>query len=141
MSLTDIKEKLFKTCYSGAPSALTDAVPNSTTPQDQQGPGGLKVKLKLNVNGHANSVNGQNGATGAGVEVTNDGEKYDGYRDLDEVKRDFDLIWGNAKRCELGFTESRVTGDVRADCVSVLCNVVQITRRSLGFTKTLRSCM
>jgi hypothetical protein len=88
MSLSVMQEKLAKTGRTGG-----EAIPPASTG------GGLKLKLKI---GGAGATPGtpiaQQAGSGQSLKLGDD--KYEGYRDLDEVKRDFDLIWGNAKRCE-----------------------------------------
>jgi len=88
MSLSAMQEKLAKTGKTGVEAGL----PASTG-------GGLKLKLKI---GGASASAGVPASqqTGNGQVLGLADDKYEGYRDLDEVKRDFDLIWGNAKRCE-----------------------------------------
>lgn len=88
MSLAVMQEKLAKTGKTGGEAGL----PASTG-------GGLKLKLKIG--GASASAGGPaSHQTGNGQVSGVADDKYEGYRDLDEVKRDFDLIWGNAKRCE-----------------------------------------
>jgi hypothetical protein len=85
MSLALIQERLGKTG-----KATSEHTPASGTGN------GLKLKLKLP---GANVGTGSTTVTmGQGVVPVDD--KYEGYRDLEDVRRDFDLIWGNAKRCK-----------------------------------------
>lgn len=115
MSLSVIEEKLFQTAHLGAngvPSSGTSLATGSTA--THHGSAGLKVKLRLN-GPHAATA----GTTGQGVTVQGEEEKYEGYRDLDEVKRDFDLIWGNAKRCE-SRSSAKEMGSYRTSWLTVV---------------------
>lgn len=93
-----VGERLFQTHSAGGSTSTgttagTSSNVNTNTNGSAGGAGGLKVKLKLN---HPSATGTPSGGPAAGQQ----GEVYEGYKDLDEVKRDFDLIWGNAKRCK-----------------------------------------
>lgn len=79
----------------GASSSAAAEVPASASASGT----GNKLRIKLNTSKGTVSTMAEVPPSAKNQASTEEG--YRGYKDLDHVKRDFDTMWGNAKRCKL----------------------------------------
>jgi hypothetical protein len=105
-SLEIVHDKLRQTFSSLSPPGIGPSSTSDTPGLNKSSTGnnGTKIKIKLNTFSTSTSSTpapaapNLEGASYAGT--TGEGEDYKGYSNIEEVKKDFDLIWSNAKRCE-----------------------------------------
>lgn len=103
VSLETIQDKLKHTHPPPGyiPSTQPSSDAQNTASASGSGAGGKgKIKLKVGAVQHAIREH-EGGGSGQGEQVqVQEEEEYGGYRSVDDVKKDFDHLWNNAKKCE-----------------------------------------